>query len=105
MSIEALYGIDYLSTSSYEIFPLESPNGTERCLNILIMDDDILENNESFTVTFTNPDSEITLGRTTTVITIIDDDSNARSFVKTTYPYYSYLTRCYSIYSKNFYCL
>ena len=99
--IKAQNGFDYRSTSSYETFPYGTPNSTERCLNILILDDNILEDNENFTVTFTNPFSEITLGRTTTVITITDDDSNARIFMTR---FISILNRCESIPSKHSYC-
>ena len=68
-------GSDYFSDLSSIIFDSESPDNTTRCVNIIILDDDALEGNQTFALTLTTADPDVILGTTETDITITDDDS------------------------------
>ena len=58
-----------------EYFTTGSINGAMICVNITILDDSILEENETFTMTLTTADSDVIIGTTMAAIIIIDDDS------------------------------
>ncbi len=45
------------------------------CINVTIIDDLLLENNESFTLLVTSPDSAVSVKLNMTTVTILDDDS------------------------------
>ena len=66
----AFGGSDYTSVSTDEFFPSGSTNGSIRCVNITIEDDNSLEENETFTVTVTAA-PDVVLEAT---ITIVDND-------------------------------
>ncbi len=53
------------------VFPTESPDGTMLCVNITIMDDNLIEGDELFTVTFAVP---AILGLGNIDVTIMDDE-------------------------------
>ena len=66
--------IDYLGLSTILMFVT---CGTQQCVNVVIVDDDVLENVESFDVTLERTpglDSRITLDPVDTVVEITDDD-------------------------------
>ena len=67
---------DYASVSSDEIFPSGSTDGDTACVNITILDDDILEGDHTFTVTLTTLDPDVMLGSNEATITIIDNEGN-----------------------------
>ena len=55
-------------------FPMDSVAGATQCVNITITDDEVLEADETFTVTLTlTPLSGVTSGNDETMVTIIDD--------------------------------
>ena len=70
-----LGSFDYNAVSSNKTFTSGSINGAMKCVNITILDDNTLEGNQTFTVTYMTADSSIRLGANMTVITIMDDDS------------------------------
>ena len=45
-----------------------------QCVNISIVDDDVFEGDETFTVTLTVTTPGVMVGNTVTTVTIIDDD-------------------------------
>lgn len=69
--------LDYMPTTVALILPAQSPNGTSRCVIVTIVDDDELEERESFFVSLNNltPD-EITVqeGENMLTVLILDDD-------------------------------
>ena len=75
-------GFDYVPTTSHETFAFESTNGTMRCVNIPILEDDALEGNQNFTITWMSLDSEVTLVRTVSVVTIMDSDCTLSHYMK-----------------------
>ena len=50
-----------------------------RCLKIRIIDDNVLEYNQSFPVKMTTSSTEILLERTITTVIIIDDDGTVEN--------------------------
>ena len=71
-----MFGSDYTNISSDEVFPSESTDNATACVNITILDDDILEGDHAFTVTLTTLDPDVMLGNYETTITIIDNEGN-----------------------------
>ena len=67
-------GSDYTAVSSAETFGLGSVDGTQRCVDIDILEDDLEEGNERFRVVLYSADSAAILRRILTVVTIIDND-------------------------------
>ena len=63
--------VDYVSTSVTLTFDESS---TRACSDISITPDDILEDDETFSVTLTTGDGDVTLEPDTSVVTITDDD-------------------------------
>ena len=49
--------------------------GTMQCIDVYIIDDSILEENETFTVTLNTSSSVVMLGTNVTTVTITDNDS------------------------------
>ena len=56
------------------VFTAGTINGTLQCINVAIIDDLLVEPNETFTVTLTS-NSVVELGDNLTTITITDNDS------------------------------
>ena len=54
-------------------------SSTESCTNITIVDDDILEDSESFTVSITEDDSRVDVDRNQATIEIMDNDGRVQS--------------------------
>ena len=71
-----MFESDYTNISSDEVFPFGSTDNDTACVNITIMDDDILEGDHTFTVTLTTLDPDVMLGNHETTITIIDNEGN-----------------------------
>ena len=64
---------DYNILSEMLTFPTDSSAGTMQCINITITDDEVLEEDETFTVTLTLNTAGVTLGDSETAVTITDD--------------------------------
>ena len=62
---------DFSSTTMVLTFP---PNISKQCANVAIIDDDVIENNETLEVTLSTTDLAVIVEPHNTVITIIDDD-------------------------------
>ena len=76
--LPATMSSDYIRpTSSHHMFASGSSDGTTECVNIMIVDDDALEGNQTFTVSLRTADTndEVMVVANLTRITIIDDDS------------------------------
>ena len=67
-------GLDYTSVSFDVAFPSGSTDNATACVNINILDDDILEGDHTFTVTLTILDPDVMLDNNETTITIRDDE-------------------------------
>lgn len=70
----AMAGFDYTSISIGQVFASGSANGTMRCVNICVQDDEALEGNQTFAVVLSTSDSNVVLGTDVTVVSIIDND-------------------------------
>ena len=73
--------IDYISPSSpHQMFAFGSTDGTTECVNIVIVDDDALEGNQTFTVSLKtqDPNDEVMVVANLTRITIIDNEGNVQ---------------------------
>ena len=57
------------------VFTAGTSNGTMQCINVTIIDDSLVESNETFTVTLITSNSVVELGNNLTTITITDTDS------------------------------
>ena len=55
-------------------FPADSTSGDMQCIVVTILDDEIMERAETFTVTLTTSDPDVTVGDNQTIVTIIDDN-------------------------------
>ena len=57
------------------VFPAASTNGATRCFTVTIAADDaVLDGDKTFTVTLTTTDSDVMLGNSQTIVTIMDDE-------------------------------
>ena len=65
---------DYNSIQSSLIFSLGSSDGAMRCENVTIIDDSVLEGDQSFTLTLNASDPSVILSTPMTTIIITDDD-------------------------------
>ena len=67
--LAALSGLDYIPSTSNLSFPAGSTGGTLLCVDISIIDDNVLERNESFTVTLSTMDPGVVIrdGHTTNI--------------------------------------
>lgn len=84
-------GLDYAPTNATVILPALSPNGTSRCVTITIIDDDEMEERESFFINLNNPTRDVITvqeGENILTVLILDDDS------KYTYKYVWYVLHC-----------
>ena len=70
----AISGTDYNLVSSTLVFPTNSTNGTMQCMDIIIIEKDGNERNETFNIKLTVANPFVTLGTTEVNITIIDMD-------------------------------
>ena len=76
LSIVATAPSDYITSSGITIFRSRVGDGATACLTIPIVDDNLSEGNETFTVMLELRSMSVTLGNTiTTTVTIIDDES------------------------------
>jgi uncharacterized repeat protein (TIGR01451 family)/gliding motility-associated-like protein len=72
----ALSGLDYTATSGTLTFPANSPAGTVLNVVIPIIDDNLIENSESFTVGLSNVQgAEVAIGASPATVNIADNDS------------------------------
>ena len=71
----ATNGSDYSGVSIDLVFTAGTSNGTLQCINVTIIDDSLVESNETFSVTMTTSNSVVVLGNNLTTITITDTDS------------------------------
>ena len=73
----ALNGSDYINILEEErVFqPSTAPDGLGVCWNITLQDDDVLEANETFSVTLTTNDTDVSLSGGTATVMVVDDDS------------------------------
>ena len=65
-------GDDYMAVSDSLTFGPSSP--TKQCVSITLLDDDYLEENETFSVSASTADSAVDIVSDTTVVTIVDND-------------------------------
>lgn len=72
--LTAMDGSDYIYISSNEFFTSGFTNGTTRCEDIIILDDNALEGNQTITVTLTTSDPDVVIGNHVITITITDND-------------------------------
>ena len=70
----AVSGSDYVNTSVDIIFPSGSINMFTSCSGITIVDDAVLEGNQTFTVRLITLDPDVMLGNSITTVTIVDND-------------------------------
>ena len=67
---------DFVKIDSLSLtFPAYSPIGTAKCVNITIIDDNITENNESFSIILEAPETINLFPNSSKEIVIIDNDS------------------------------
>lgn len=71
----ALEGFDYVAMAYTKSFPIGSMNSATLCVNITIVDDEVLEENQEFFVSLSTKDPGVILESSETIITIMDNDS------------------------------
>ena len=73
----ALNGSDYINILEEErVFqPSTAPDGLGVCWSITVQGDDVLEANETFSVTLTTNDTDVSLSGGTAAVIVADDDS------------------------------
>ena len=73
----ALNGSDYINILKEErVFqPSTAPDDLGVCWNITLQDDDVLEANETFSVTLIKNDTDVSLNGGTATVIVVDDDS------------------------------
>ena len=64
-----------MGVSADLVFTAGSSNGDIECIDVDIIDDRVVETNETFTVTLTASSSVVALGNNVTRVTITDTDS------------------------------
>lgn len=64
---------DYIPTSESMEFPVGSATGEMKCLNVSIIDDDVLEDTEAFLVVMNTSDPNVMIATNITVL-ISDND-------------------------------
>ena len=65
-------GFDYMGVSTDVVFPAGIINGAMRCIDIVIFNDNLFEDDETFTVTLITSSSVVSLGNNVTIVNIID---------------------------------
>lgn len=73
ISYKGVAGSDYVGVSSLQTFTSGSSNGSTKCSSITILNDNIYEGNESFSIIQTTDDSSVNL-ITPSSVTILDYD-------------------------------
>ena len=73
-------GGDYMSFSTTLTFTAGSGAGSSQCTLVQILDDDAVEDNESFSITATlvTPNSDITVRQSSGTVTITDIDGKGK---------------------------
>lgn len=66
---------DYENVNISKTIPMNSTNGINQCLNVTLIDDGLVEGNETFMVILT-PEAgvDVTLGNNVTIVTIVDNE-------------------------------
>lgn len=84
-------GADYLSLNSevLNFAPTSSEGIQQQCSYIEILDDDVFEADEQFTVQLSSDNSQVTLTNAEATITIIDNDDDKATTGKSV-SYYTY---------------
>ena len=92
----------YVYTGGQDFTPVAVPNlvfqdGQELCTNIMLIDDSIHEDQETFTIAITTTDSAANLGTSAALVTISDNDGK-HFYTCGNYKYYThiFLHRCFS---------
>ncbi len=67
-------GFDYVGMSPFIIFSSGLTDDDTKCVDISILDDDALEENQTFNMTLTTSDPDVMLGTDLTTIAIMDND-------------------------------
>ena len=75
-SVSAAAGSDYTAISSPLMFPAGSHDGSEQCVNVSIVDDETVEEDETFTVELTVLTSGVVEGNALTTVVITDNEGN-----------------------------
>ena len=73
--VTAVAGSDYTPVSMPLEFPAGSSHGDTQCIDVVILDNSILEDNETFTVMLDVITSHVMEGTSLTTVTIHDNDS------------------------------
>ena len=68
-------GADYIAASETLLFPVGSEDGVMDCISISILDDDIIESDEVFSLRLTNVVDNVFVPVSSTRISILDNDS------------------------------
>ena len=71
--VSAVAGMDYIMTSDSSLeFPVGAVNGDMfQCLTVMVTNDEIIEGDETFTVTLTVNTAGVLVGNTETTVTIM----------------------------------
>jgi hypothetical protein len=77
-----LAGLDYTSISSDEVFLSGSIDGDNMCVDIILLPEDPMERDETFTVILTTADPDVTLATNVITITIDNDESKCSTIVQ-----------------------
>ena len=67
---------DYMALSSEPVMygPGDTPGTAMSCVNVTIIDEDIVENDETFDIMLSSSDPRVTLGTNQATATITNDD-------------------------------
>ena len=78
--------VDFMLLTSEVVIPSTTAQGQGVCVAVTIFGDDIVEGNETFQLMIqpTNPLDMVSMGRSTTTITIVDDDGKYTTTVPPT---------------------
>ena len=75
-SVSAIQMDDFELTILMGDYPVGARDGAMMCIDVPIIDNDMIESNETFIVTLiVTPGSPVAVGNTETTVTIVDDDS------------------------------
>ena len=72
----------YTSVSSQLVFTSGSTNGSIRCMNIFIFDDNIFGGNKTFAVELTTSDPSLNIENNKTIVFITDNDGKKNNYYK-----------------------
>ena len=93
LPIAALADVDYVNEIIALTFYNGSVNSSRECVYISIIDDGVLESNQTFTLQLMAPHSSITLATDTITVVIVDNDST-RSALNGNYSVHGTICRC-----------